>query len=507
MTDFELRGGRITVGGGEVDALAVRDGRVASPGTAGPHAVVVDLEGRRVVPGLIDSHVHMVRAGATWDDEIHWDELPSLADGLALLRRRAAQVGPGRWLAVVGGWHPCQFAEQRMPTRAELDAAAPDNPVYVQALYEQAQLSSLAVDAVGGPDRVDDLDGFNAVLAVALPAPDLERQVASTRSMLAELARLGLTGAIDAGGFAMGPDRYRALYEVWRRGQLTVRTRLYLCAQTRDGDAAETRDWLRFLQPGFGDEWLRVTGIGEIALYGCHDFEGLTPGFTIAHDTARELEAIARLCAERGWPMHLHAVLDTTITTILDVWERVDRDLPLAGRRWSLAHAEPISRLNLLRVAALGVGLAVQDRMVYRGAASAAAWGAAALPDAPPLREILDLGIPLGAGTDATRVTPVNPWRCLWWLVTGRSLDGAPPRATRHRLTRAEALHAYTVGSAWFSADDDVGTLEVGTRADLAVLSDDYFTVPDEQIPSLTSVLTLAGGRVTHAESAYAWFK
>jgi predicted amidohydrolase YtcJ len=513
--DLVLVGGRVTPGGrhgeGEVEALAVVNGRVAAVGgtrevreLAGGDTVVVDLGGRRVVPGLIDSHTHLVRAGLTWDDEVHWDEVRDLATGLEMVRARAAALGPGQWVAVVGGWHVSQVREGRLPTRGELDAVAPSNPVYVQSLYEEGVLNSAGLAATGAEDGpVRGLAAFNRVLG-AIPQPDRQRQVASTRSMLAEFGRVGLTGAIDAGGFGMPPERYAALYDVWRRGQLTVRTRLLLSATERGGEEREIREWVRYVQPGFGDGLLRVFGAGEIVLFGMHDFEGLDPSFSVDDDTRGRLVEVTRLLVRHGWPVHIHAVLDPTIGAVLDAWEQVDRETPLAGRRFAIAHAETIGARNIRRAKALGVGIAVQDRLAYRLRASAAAWEEAAARSAPPLRDLLDAGVPVGAGTDATRVASFNPWISLWWLLTGDAYDQGPRRAERHRLSRHEALRLYTQGSAWFSADEgERGSLEVGMAADLAVLSADFLAVPVADVPSLSSVLTLVGGRVTHADGPF----
>lgn len=531
--DTVLIEGRVTIGRGagerEAEALALAGGRVVAAGTtreirelAGPDTVVVDLGGRRVVPGLIDSHTHLVRAGLTWDDEVHWDEVTDLDAGLAALRSRAAAVGAGRWVQVVGGWHVSRLREGRLPTRAELDAVAPANPVYVQSLYEEGVLNSAGLAASGLTDEVADppggtlerdeagaltgrvrgLGAFNRVLG-SIPPPDREREIASTRSMLAEFSRVGLTGAIDAGGFGMTPDRYGAYYDLWRRGQVTVRTRLLLSATEPGDEEREIRDWVRYVQPGFGDGLLRVFGAGEVILFAVHDFEGLEP-FTIDDDTTARLAAVTRLLVASGWPLHIHAVLDPTISAVLDAWEEVDRETPLAGRRFAIAHAETISQHNLRRVRALGVGLAVQDRLAYRCGASAAVWGTDITRMAPPLRDALDLGIPVGAGTDATRVASYNPWIALWWLLAGASFDGGPPRAERHCLSRSEALRLYTEGSAWFCGEEaDRGSLEVGKLADLAVLSGDFLTVPLEQVPQLSAVLTVVGGVVTHAVKAY----
>jgi len=269
---------------------------------------------------------------------------------------------------------------------------------------------------------------------------------------------------------------------------------------TPGDELAQIRDFVRYLHPGFGDELLRLVGVGEIPVFACWDGEGVHP-FEVVAPAKRLLEEIVRLLVQHGWTLHQHAILDSTVADTLDVWEKVDADMPIAPRRFAFAHAEPVGDENLQRIKALGAGIAVQDRMLFRAADSATLWGEETLRRAPPLRRILDLGIPLGAGTDATAVSPYNPWWSLWWLVTGRSLDGAPPRSPEHRLSRSEALAAYTSGSAWFSHDEHQrGTLAPGMAADLAVLSDDYFTIDEDAIPSLRSVLTLVDGKITHAD-------
>jgi predicted amidohydrolase YtcJ len=320
---------------------------------------------------------------------------------------------------------------------------------------------------------------------------------------MAALNAWGVTGAIDAGGLGAPPEMYEPLFALWRDRAMTVRTRLYVGPLTRGREREELSGWLRHVRPGFGDGWLRHLGIGEITIFGCHDLEGLTD-FVVDDSSRDQLAEVCQQIAARGWPLHMHAVLDDTISAILDVWERVDRAVPLAGLRWSLAHIEPISARNLGRVAALGCGLAVQHRMVYRATDSAAVWGDDAVRNGPPLRDIIDRGIPLGAGTDSTRVTSPNPWMALWWLVSGDTFDDGPRRVERHRLTRAEALDAYTTGSAWFSFEETTrGRLAPGMLADLAVLSDDYFSLPTDGIRDLTSELTMVDGRVVHATGPF----
>ncbi|GAB3569446.1 amidohydrolase [Amycolatopsis endophytica] len=517
--------GRIWTGRGrEAGALAVRDGRVLACGEeagecAGPGTRVVDLRGRRVIPGLIDGHLHAARAGATWTAELHWTGVPDVASALVTIETAVRDRPPGEWVRAIGGWHPCQFAESREPTRAELDAIAPDHPVYLQALYEVAVLNSAALRATGldrlagdppggwverdpatgePTGRVHGMGAFTHCLD-AMAVPGADEQLRSTAAMFADLHAAGLTGIVDAGGFGMGPERYDPLFTLWRRGELSMRTRLFLSAVDPGQEQAQLDGWLRHARSRFGDGMLQVLGIGEVVHFGCHDFEGLED-FRISEPAAAQLYDITYATAARGWPMNIHAVLDSSIDVILDCWEAVDQLIPLHGLRFTLSHADRVGARNLRRLKALGAGIVLDDHQVFKAAASEAAWGPGSLDAVPPVADILAEGIPVAAGTDASRASSYSPWLSLWWLVAGTSLDGVRRRSAQHLFSRERALEAYTAGSAWLSFEEaDRGHLRPGARADLAVLSDDYFTVPAARIPAITAELTVVGGKVVHS--------
>jgi predicted amidohydrolase YtcJ len=511
------------------EAVAIERGRIVAVGSAedlvgvgGADVTEIDVGGRRVIPGLIDSHAHVLRAGLTWDREVRWEGVGSLEDALELVRVRAGKLDPGAWIPVIGGWHEGQFREGRAPTREDLDRVAPDNPCYVQRLYTEALLNSAGLaacgftagaadpeggelerDAAGNPSGVvRGLGAFMSCIA-AMGAGSIDEQARSIRSMLRDLAAYGLTGALDPGGVRVTPETYEPLYELWRRGELSLRIRLYLGAGQRGNERQEIGDWIRFLPRGFGDEQLRITGIGEIIVFGCWDRDGIVP-FQMDPDSLAEFTEISALAAAKGWPMHVHAVRDASAGAILGAWEEVAKRTPIAPLRFSIAHAEEIGEHNLSRARALGVGLALQNRLMFRSSDTARAWGEQAMVEAPPLSRMIELGFPLGAGTDSTVANAINPWRSLWWFVTGKSLDGGPRRAEEHRLTRLKALELYTRGSAWFSFDESTrGLLAPGYFADLAVLTEDYFGVPEDTIPDIRSELTLVGGDVVHASEAF----
>ncbi len=511
------------------ETIAIEGGRIVAVGPESDLSFLrktaqheLDLGGRRVIPGLLDGHAHVVRAGLTWTRELHWDDCASLSEALDLIAHRAHQLNPGSWIPVVGGWHQAQFTERRGPTKSDLDRVAPDHPCYVQLLYDEAVLNSRALadsglgasggdidggqlerDSTGEPTGVIRGPGAFRRCLTAIGEGTHEEQVRSTREMMRELAGYGLTGALDPGGIGLGPDAYKPLYEVWRRGEMAMRLRLYLGAGTKGAERREIEDWLRFLPRNFGDDQLRVTGIGEIILFRCWDGDGLTP-FEIDRDSFDEFTELSRLIAQEGWPMHVHAVTDESVGAILDAWEAIARRRSLVSLRFSLAHADAISEPNLQRARALGLGLAVQNRMSLRAVGSARVWGEAAVAQAPPLKRMVELGFPLSGGTDATVVSSINPWRSLRWLVTGETAGG-PRRAQEHRVSRRHALDLYSHGSAWFTFEENRrGRLAPGYLADLAVLSADYFAVEDTAIPHIRSVLTMVGGKAVHETTPFA---
>jgi predicted amidohydrolase YtcJ len=432
---------------------------------------------------------------------------------------------------VVGGWSEFQFAERRMPTLDELNAAAPDTPVFVLHLDDRALLNRAALRALGydaNPPTFDrgvverDASGRPTGLLIAKPsalilystlarAPILspEDQALSSRHFMRELNRLGVTSAIDAGGGGQRfPEDYAVIRELARRNETTVRIGYDLFAQKSGEELADYRRWLGMTRPGDGDAMLRMLGAGENLTWSAADFENFVePRPDLPPEMEAQLEPIVRLLAGARWPFRIHATYDESISRFLAVLERVNRDAPLAGLHWFFDHAETISERNLERVRALGGGIAVQHRMAFQGEAFVARYGAEAAKRTPPLRRMLALGLPVGAGTDATRVASYNPWVCLEWLVSGRTLGGLALYGDDNRLERDEALRLWTRGSAWFSSEEAAkGALVPGQLADVAVLSQDYFSVPETRIRQTEALLTLVGGEVVHGSGPFASF-
>jgi predicted amidohydrolase YtcJ len=519
-----------------VSAVAVKTGRFVAVGEdkdvlalRGDQTTVVDLQKRTVIPGLNDSHLHLIRGGLNYNLELRWDGVPSLADALRSLREQAKRTPPPQWVRVVGGWTEFQFKERRLPTLDEINAAAPDTPVFVLHLYDRAWLNRAALRAVGytkdtpdppGGEIQRDKTGSPTGLLIAKPnakilydtlakGPRLGRedQVNSTRLFMREMNRFGITSCIDAGGgYQNFPDDYQVIADLAKAGQLTVRIAYNLFTQRPQQEKEDFARWVKTAKPGAGDEFYRLNGAGEMLVYSAADFEDfLEPRPEVARTLEAELTEVVTLLAKHRWPFRLHATYDETIGRALTVFEAVNKEVPFRGLRWFFDHAETISEKNLERVKALAGGIAVQHRMAYQGEYFLERYGKQAAEHSPPVARMLKMGVPVGGGTDGTRVASYNPWIALYWLVSGKTVGGTRLYPEANRLDRTEALRRYTLGSAWFSGEENQkGSVEVGRLADLAVLSKDYFAVPEEEIKRLESVLTLVGGKAVYATGDFA---
>ncbi len=519
----------------EVQAAAVRDGRFVAVGSdrevmtlAGPDTQRVDLRGRRVIPGLIDSHMHIIRGGLNYNMELRWDGVRSLADAMGMLKAQVDRTPAPQWVRVVGGFTEQQFAEKRLPTLDEINRVAPDTPVFILHLYDRALLNRAALRTLGygrdtpefpGVEIVRDAQGEPTGLLIAKPnalilyatlakGPKLppEYQKNSTRHFMREVNRLGITGVIDAGGgFQNYPDDYGIVEELHRDGQLTVRIAYNLFTQKPKHELQDFESWSKQV-PGQGDDLYRSNGAGEMLVYSAADFEDFrVERPDMPPSMEGELEPVIRLLAGNRWPWRLHATYNETIGRALDVFEMVNRDIPFGGVHWFIDHAETITDRNIERIAGLGGGIAIQHRMAFQGEYFVERYSQRAAERTPPIRRMLEMGLPVGAGTDATRVASYNPWVSLSWLVTGKTLGGLTLYPPANRLDRETALRLWTEGNTWFSTEQGKkGQIRTGQLADLAVLSDDYFAVPGDAIQDITSVLTLLGGKPVHGDGDFA---
>src|SRR3954471_16310116 len=464
--DLILHNGKVTTNDvpSETEAIAIAGGRVVAVGSngdvlkfRGSGTKVIDLDGRRAIPGLNDSHLHLIRGGLNFNLELRWDGVPSLADALRMLTEQARRTPAPQWVRVVGGWTEYQFAERRMPTLAEINAAAPDTPVFILHLYDRAILNAAALRAVGytkdtpdppGGEIQRDKQGNPTGILIARPnatilyntlakGPKLppSYQLNSTRHFMRELNRLGITSAIDAGGgFQNYPEDYAVVEDLHRRGEMTVRIAYNLFTQKPRGELEDFSKWVGMTEPGAGSDFYRMNGAGEMLVFSAADFEDfLEPRPDLAASLEEELTKVVRLLAVNRWPFRLHATYDESIGRFLDVFEAVDREVPFQGLRWFFDHAETVTQRNLERVRALGGGIAIQHRMAYQGEYFIDRYGADAARHTPPVAKMLGMGIPVGAGTDATRVASYNPWVSLYWMAAGKTVGGTPlyPEANR----------------------------------------------------------------------------
>lgn len=513
------------------EAIATENGKITAIGQNSeilrlktPNTAVIDLRGRTVIPGLNDSHLHIIRGGLHYNMELRWDGVPSLAQAMQMLKDQAQRTPAPQWVRVVGGWTEFQFAERRMPTLEEINQVAPDTPVFVLHLYDRAMLNAAALRAVGytkdtpdpaGGEIQRDRHGNPTGMLIARPNAGIlystlakgpllsfEDQLISTRHFMRELNRLGITSVIDAGGgFQNYPDDYKVIEQLHQRGQMTLRIAYNLFTQRPKHELDDFTKWTSTTKLYQGDSTLRLNGAGEMLVFSAADFEDfLEPRPDLLSSLESELEAVVRLLAEKRWPFRIHATYNESIERFLNVFEKVNKDIPFGGMHWFFDHAETISDRNIDRTVALGGGIAVQHRMAYQGEYFVDRYGAEAAKRTPPIRRMLQMGIPVGAGTDATRVASYNPFISLYWLVSGKTVGGLALYDEVNRMSREEALQLYTVGSSWFSTEQDAkGTLAVGQFADFAVLSDDYFKVQEEEIKNLVSVLTVVNGEVVYA--------
>jgi len=517
-------------------AVAIKDGKFLAVGSdqevialAGSGTRVIDLKRRSVLPGLFDNHTHVIRGGLNYNLELRWDGVRSLADAMDMLRRQVAITPAPQWVRVVGGFTEHQFVEKRLPTIDEINAVAPDTPVFLLHLYDRALLNGAALRAVGytrdtpeppGGQITRDANGNPTGLLLAKPnamilyatlakGPKLpfDYQVNSTRHFMRELNRLGLTGVIDAGGgFQNYPDDYAVIQKLADEGQMTVRLAYNLFTQKPKEEKEDFLKWTSSVKYKQGNDYFRHNGAGEMLVFSAADFEDFRqPRPDMPPEMEGELEEVVRILAQNKWPWRLHATYDETITRALDVFEKVNQDIPLQGINWFFDHAETISEKSIDRIAALGGGIAVQHRMAYQGEYFVERYGARAAEATPPVARMLEKGVKVSAGTDATRVASYNPWVSLSWMVTGKTVGGLSLYPQRNLLDRETALRMWTESVAWFSNEEGKrGCIQAGQFADLIVPSKDYFTVPEDEISFLTSDLTVVGGRVVYGAGDFA---
>lgn len=509
---------------GIAQALAVRDGRIIALGSntavrtfKRPNTRLIDAGGRTVIPGLIDSHMHAVRAALSYSVEVNWIDARTIAEAMARLHDAAEHGRPGAWLVVAGGWTEQQFEERRRPTLQEVSAAAPDNPVWIQLFYSALLLNDRAREALNiAPDALppkttpqldaqgnptgwlqSEIVGLSALFD-RLQKPSYADNLSGTRQFFSELNRLGVTGVVDPGGFSLAPPQYAALLQLWRERALTVRVAYSLFAQSAGNELADYRNLTQLLPMGFGDDMLKFNGIGErvtLAMY----------NNTAPDEATREkFYEVIRWAAQQGMAVTVHWTDGASVPILLDLYERLNREVPITRLRWSIAHLDDVTPDALVRMKALGIGWTMQDAMYFAGDRIRAAKGDA-VRQMPPIMTAVRAGVVVGAGTDAHRVATYNPFIALQWMLDGKTVGGNPTRGPDETPSRELALRLYTVNSAWFSFDEDKrGTLAIGKLADFAILDQDYFSVPVERVGRTVSLMTVVAGKVVYAAKPFA---
>lgn len=498
---------------------------------------VIDAGGRRVIPGLNDSHLHVVRGGRFYNSETRWEGIDSLEEALALVREQAKRTPKGQWVRVVGGWSPYQFKERRMPTVEELNKAAPDTPVFVLFLYSGGLLNKAGMEALGidrdsvapeGSRYERDSDGNPTGRLIADPNPmilyrtiaalpplNAAEQYNSSIQFYRHLLSLGETSAVDAGGGGhQFPEDYKASAKLAADGELPMRISAFLFPQKPGEELGQFKEWMRNFHHDQNlhsdrENGYVIEGGGELLVWSASDYENFTSSRPdLKAQAEQELEEVVRLHVKNGWPFRIHATYDESIGRMLNVLEKVNETQPLEKVRWAFDHAETVSDRNLKRIKALGGGIAVQGRMAFAGEYFIDRYGKEAARRAPPIRKMLEMGIPVGLGTDGTRVSSFNPWATYYWAVSGRTVGGTELYGPEDRLDRETALRLFTQGSAWFSGEEESkGDIAPGMVADFAILDRDIFTVKEHELLDTSAELTVVNGEIEHASDAYPQYR
>ncbi|MCU0447606.1 MAG: amidohydrolase [Microscillaceae bacterium] len=538
-------------------AIAIAQGKILQVGDnqdilklKNKNTKVIDAQGKAMIPGIFDSHLHVIRGGRFYNAELRWDGVRSLARALQMLQEQAARTPQGEWVRVVGGWNAYQFEEKRLPTLAEINAATGNVPTFILYLYGHAYLNQAGLQKLGIDENTPnppggliekDTQGKPTGLLVAEPnayllystlakLPELkpEEKINSTRRFMSELNRFGITAVMDAGGgFQNFPDDYGITDQLNQSNQLTVRLPYYLFAQKAGKELEDYSRWISSVHIGQDDDGeheahnkTKITGFGypkteyhvqgggENLVASAADFENFDqPRPDLSPAMESQLKNVLSLLIKNRWPFRLHATYNESITRFLNVIEAINQETPLNGLLWFFDHAETVSEANLLRIKALGGGIAIQHRMAFQGESFIKRYGKKAAEATPPVKRMLDLGIKVGMGSDGTRVSSYNPWIGLYWLTTGKTLGGTQVSSSQNILDRKTALELYTIGSARLvDLNKDRGVLKSGYLADFVLLTDDYFKVADEQILQIEALLTVLNGKVVYGKADFAKF-
>lgn len=512
-------------------AIAVRGERIVAVGTnaavrrlAGPNTQQIDLAGRTVVPGLIDNHLHYLRGTNFMPYETRLEGVLTRTEALAKIAARAKELGPGsgpgKWIYVIGGWHEQQFRDKPGGfSQAELDAAAPNNPVYIQKTYSDFYMNSAAIKIVGpaigdlykgsAHVRTSNYDGRKVMYAALKYMPratvdpsaqgrvaadfgveewissDLPTRLREVKAFNAHLNSIGLTTVYDLGYL---DGTYEPVEKLHAQNELTVRVFWPIQFYIRSPqEVPATIGQILREKPRSHNAWYGLLGMGEHVYGPLHD-SAFQPRQVFPQDYYNQFYQLARAAARRGWQIHEHTAVESTVRGLLSIGEEIAKEFPIRDLRWTLAHVDLVSRETIERAKKLGWVVAVHNQLVKPVTPGV---------DRPSIRMIQDSGIRWGMGSDGTVVATINPFHTIWSYTAGKIFPEIP--AFKETITREQALIAHTRSNAWLLfMEKDLGTLEKGKFADLVVLDRDYLTIPVDEIRDIRPVMTMVGGRIVY---------
>lgn len=472
---------------------------------------LTDLKGKTVIPGLIDSHMHAIRAGLHFTHEMSLEGTKSIKEALKRIHIESKRLKPNQWIIIAGGWSELQFEEKRRFTQLELQSVARGHPFYIQLNYSAVLLSpgalnrlnlksrlellsSLKVETLSNGKESGWLSGSSRAISQVfdlLPKPTLKSQINSSLAFFDELIKLGLTGVIDPGGYNLSLEAYRPILELNQKNQLKLRVRFHICAPQA---ALELEDFKKIVQASDltpNTPFLRFNGIGENVTWTMYNNDSPT------QEQKDHLKDVLSWANAQHLAVTLHWNNNPSVHHLMDVLQRVDSEHSIRPLRWSIAHLTDASDETIQAMSELGVGWLVQDGFFFTGSRWVMQHGLRAAQTIPKLNLAREKGVVIGAGTDAHRVMSYNPFLALQWLLDGKTVDGLALGDPAQRPSRAEALELYTKGSAWFSFEDhERGEIKPGYLADAVVLDQDFFSVPLDQISNIRPLMTLINGKI-----------
>jgi predicted amidohydrolase YtcJ len=504
-------------------AVAIKGSRIVAVGgnseirdRASGNTRVIDLQGRTVIPGLIDNHAHFIRVAEKWHYEMRLDGITSRKHVIKMIEDRARVAKPGEWIVALGGWSEEQFTdEQRGFPLAELDRLAPNNPVALQAVYRHTYLNTAALkaakidestpnprggtiekDAGGKLTGVVRGAGGVAFMAEKVPLAEKQQWLQNARDVVTYLNSVGMTAWMDAGGRGMSNAHYGPYKELADRGELNIR----IYWQTiRQPGTPEAVDKVVAEIPGFkpfqGTDYFDNVGYGE-SVYAPINTQLLNPKANTRPEDFAQWGRIVRALAQQGIYVNSHVEMQSAIESFLTLYEEINREKPIKGLRWALSHIDQVTPAQIERMKRLGMSAQIHTRPLIQGVLMHRVHGERAW-DMPPMRLVQDSGIMWGLGSDATAVTTSNPFYNLWFAVTGKMVGGH--HVNRQTITREEALIAHTRNNGYIVfQESNLGSIQNGKYADLLVLDRDYLTVPEDHIKDIKPVMTMVGGRVVY---------